>query len=58
MENIISVKNLSKSYGNHEVLKDISFDFAPGKIIGLLGPNGAGKDLIARLEYRIGKTNF
>ena len=49
MENIISVKNLSKSYGNHEVLKDISFDFAPGKIIGLLGPNGAGKSSLIKI---------
>lgn len=49
MENIISVKNLSKSYGSHEVLKDISFDFAPGKIIGLLGPNGAGKSSLIKI---------
>lgn len=49
MENIISVKNLSKSYGSHEVLQNISFDFQPGQIIGLLGPNGAGKSSLIKI---------
>lgn len=49
MENIISVKNLSKSYGSHQVLNDISFDFAPGQIIGLLGPNGSGKSSLIKI---------
>ena len=35
--------NLSKSYGDHEVLKNISFEFTEGKIYGLLGRNGSGK---------------
>ena len=49
MENIISVRNLSKSYGSKQVLTDISFDFAPGQIIGLLGPNGAGKSSLIKI---------
>ena len=40
---IISVRNLTKSYGNFEAVKGISFDVMEGEIFGLLGPNGAGK---------------
>ncbi len=40
---MIQVKNISKRYGNHDAVKNISFDITPGKIYGLLGPNGAGK---------------
>jgi ABC-2 type transport system ATP-binding protein len=40
---IISVKNLTKNYGNFQAVKGISFDVFEGEIFGLLGPNGAGK---------------
>ena len=40
---IISVKNLTKKYGNFVAVSDISFDVFEGEIFGLLGPNGAGK---------------
>ena len=40
---MIEVNHLSKKYGNHTALKDLSFRVEPGKIYGLLGPNGAGK---------------
>ncbi len=40
---IITVKNLTKNYGNFEAVKDISFEVYEGEIFGLLGPNGAGK---------------
>ncbi|MDE1191856.1 MAG: ABC transporter ATP-binding protein [Arachidicoccus sp.] len=40
---IISVKNLTKKYGDFEAVKGISFDVMQGEIFGLLGPNGAGK---------------
>ena len=42
-ETIISVKNLTKKYGDFEAVKGISFDVYEGEIFGLLGPNGAGK---------------
>src|ERR1700710_1006826 len=42
-EIIISVKNLTKKYGDFEAVKGISFDVFEGEIFGLLGPNGAGK---------------
>lgn len=40
---IISVKNLTKTYGSFHAVKGISFDVFEGEIFGLLGPNGAGK---------------
>ena len=39
----LEIKNLYKSYGKKEVLKNINFTFEEGKIYGLLGRNGAGK---------------
>lgn len=41
--NIVSVKDLHKSYDNREVVKGISFEVQKGEIFGILGPNGAGK---------------
>lgn len=43
---IISIKNLSKSYGKNQVLKNISFDLKKPTILGLVGPNGAGKSTL------------
>jgi ABC-2 type transport system ATP-binding protein len=40
---MLSVANLSKSYGSTRAVDDISFEVRPGEIYGLLGPNGAGK---------------
>ena len=41
--NTISVFNLVKIFKKRMVVKDISFDFHEGEVVGLLGPNGAGK---------------
>ncbi|MGT2772169.1 ABC transporter ATP-binding protein [Streptococcus marimammalium] len=40
---MISISQLSKSYGDNQVLKDISFDIPSGSICGLIGKNGSGK---------------
>ncbi len=40
---MISVKHLTKYYGNHLAVDDISFDITEGHVYGFLGPNGAGK---------------
>lgn len=40
---MIKVSHLTKNYGNHVAVDDISLDIKPGKIYGFLGPNGAGK---------------
>ena len=40
---MIEVRNLTKKYGDHFAVQDISFSLEKGKIYGLLGPNGDGK---------------
>ena len=40
---LLQVKDLKKSYGDHQVLNGINFKINPGMIVGLLGPNGCGK---------------
>ena len=40
---MIEVKHLTKRYGNHIALSDLSFTIEKGQIYGFLGPNGAGK---------------
>lgn len=49
MNNIISVDNLSKSYGDKQVVKGISFNVSECEIFGFLGPNGAGKTTTIRM---------
>jgi len=39
----VAVRDLRKSYGDHEALKGIEFTIEAGEVFGLLGPNGAGK---------------
>lgn len=46
---MIEVSDLKKSYGAVEALRGVSFDIAPGQIVGLLGPNGAGKTTIIKI---------
>ena len=43
MEDVIKVKNLSKSYGNLKAVDDFTFLVKRGTVFGLLGANGAGK---------------
>ena len=43
MSNILEIKNLSKSFGNKIVLKDVTFNVPSGSIVGFIGDNGAGK---------------
>jgi len=42
-DNILVVKDLTKSYDDKQVVKSISFEVKKGEIFGILGPNGAGK---------------
>ena len=46
---MIEVSHLTKQYGNHLTVDDVSFTVADGQICGLLGPNGAGKSTIMNI---------
>ncbi|KXK48382.1 MAG: putative ABC transporter ATP-binding protein [Chloroflexi bacterium OLB13] len=46
---MIQVENLCRRYGPHTALDGISFEAAPGEVVGLLGPNGAGKTTTMRI---------
>ena len=46
---MIEVSHLTKQYGNHLAVDDVSFAVADGQICGLLGPNGAGKSTIMNI---------
>ena len=43
MKNVIEIKNLTKNYGKHRGVSDVSFHVEEGDIFGFLGPYGAGK---------------
>ncbi len=45
---VLSVENLSVSYGNIKAVKGISFDVKEGEIVTLIGANGAGKSSTLR----------
>ena len=40
---MLRAEGLSKTYGNKQVVRDVSMSVKPGRVVGLLGPNGAGK---------------
>ena len=44
----LSVTGLSVTYGRHVVVRDVTFDVAPGSWLGVIGPNGAGKSTVLR----------
>lgn len=45
---LLEVKNLKKSFGDNEVLKNISFDVDKGEVLSIIGPSGSGKSTLLR----------
>lgn len=52
MKNIISIKDLSFSYGNSNILENLSFDIQRGDFIAVIGANGSGKTTLLKLILR------
>ena len=46
---MIDVKSLSKKYGTHLAVDNVSFSIDKGEVVGFLGPNGAGKSTIMNI---------
>ncbi|OHV96626.1 multidrug ABC transporter ATP-binding protein [Janthinobacterium lividum] len=55
-DSVISARGLRKQYGKQVAIDGISFDIAPGRIVGLIGPNGSGKT--TTLKAILGLTGF
>jgi simple sugar transport system ATP-binding protein len=51
----LSIKNISKNFGNNSVLKNVSFDLLPGEITSFIGANGAGKTTLVKILAGIHK---
>ena len=52
-ESIIEVKDLSKSFGDHEVLRKIDFEVKKGEVICILGSSGSGKSTLLRCVNKL-----
>ena len=46
---MLEIENLTKRYGQHTVVDDLSFRCVPGEVLGFLGPNGAGKSTTMKM---------
>ena len=53
MENIISIQNISKTFGKNIVLRDISLDVKKGEVITIIGSSGSGKSTLLRCINRL-----
>ena len=47
-ENILEIRHLGKSFGTHEVLRDIDFTVKKGDVISIIGASGSGKSTLLR----------
>ena len=49
---LFEMKNIKKSFGNLEVLKDISLSVEEGEVLSIIGPSGSGKSTLLRWSRR------
>lgn len=54
----ITVNNMNVSYDGNEVVKDVSFSFNAGSLIGVLGPNGAGKSTLLKAMLKLIRRDY
>ncbi|HET6993775.1 MAG TPA: ABC transporter ATP-binding protein [Chitinophagaceae bacterium] len=57
MASVLSLQNISKSYGSILALKNVSFDVPKGSVFGILGPNGSGKTTLLGIVMDILKPS-
>jgi ABC-2 type transport system ATP-binding protein len=57
MTTILEVKGLTKTFGNHTALNNVSLILESGRVAGLMGPNGAGKTTLMKTVMKITKPN-
>ena len=50
---LLTAEHLTKRYGPHTVVSDVSFSIAPGEIFGVVGESGSGKSTVARMLLRL-----
>src|SRR5690625_7136339 len=48
-KNIVEIQNLSKAFGNNQVLKDIHLDMKENEAVAIIGPSGTGKSTFLRM---------
>lgn len=49
MNNIVEIKNLTKTYSNKKALNQLDLNIEKGKVVGILGPNGSGKTTLIKI---------
>ena len=57
MDPVLSIQNISKSYGSVQALKNVSFNVPRGSVFGILGPNGSGKTTLLGIVMDILKAS-